>query len=46
MKYINSILRQLSEIDEKITIFFDDFSFTSDSEDFITFKNILDGSVR
>ena len=45
IKYINSILRQLSEIDEKIIIFFDDFSFTSDSEDFITFKNILDGSV-
>lgn len=46
MKYINSILRQLSEIDEKIIIFFDDFSFTSGSEDFITFKNILDESVR
>ena len=45
IKYINSILRQLSEIDEKIIIFFDDFSFTSDSEDFVTFKNILDGSV-
>ena len=46
IKYINSILRQISEIDEKIIIFFDDFSFVADSEDFIIFKNILDGSIN
>ena len=45
MKYINTILRQLEKIDQKTIIFFDDFSFISNSEDFITFKNILDGAV-
>ena len=30
---------------KKLLFFFDDFSFTSNSEDFITFKNLLDGSV-
>ena len=43
--YINSILRQLNNIDQKIIIFFDDFSFAADSHDFIIFKNILDGAV-
>ncbi len=45
LKYINSILRQLNNIDQKIIIFFDDFSFASNSDDFIIFKNILDGAI-
>ena len=45
LKYINSILRQLNNIDQKIIIFFDDFSFAANSDDFIIFKNILDGAV-
>ena len=45
IKDINMILRRLDKIDQKIIIFFDDFSFIANSEDFITFKNILDGSV-
>ena len=45
IKYINSIFRQLDKINQKTIIFFDDFSFTSNSEDFITFKNFLDGPV-
>ena len=45
LKYINFILRQLNNIDQKIIIFFDDFSFSTNSDDFIIFKNILDGSV-
>ena len=45
LKYINSIFRQLNNIDQKIIIFFDDFSFAADSDDFIIFKNILDGAV-
>jgi hypothetical protein len=45
LKYINTILRQLNNIDQKIIIFFDDFSFASNSNDFIVFKNILDGAV-
>ena len=35
LRYINSILRQLNNVDQKIIIFFDDF---------IIFKNILDGA--
>ena len=38
LKYINSILRQLNNIDQKIIIFFDDFSFAANSDDFIIFK--------
>ena len=45
LKYIYTILRQLSNIDQKIIIFFDDFSFSANSDDFIIFKNILDGIV-
>ena len=45
LKYINSNFRQLNSIDKKIIIFFDDFSFASDSDEFIIFKNILDGAV-
>lgn len=46
LKHINVILRQLSRFNKKIIIFFDDFSFVADSEDFIIFKNILDGSIN
>ena len=45
LKYINSIFRQLNNIEQKIIIFFDDFSFAANSDDFIIFKNILDGAV-
>ena len=45
LKYIHSILRQINNIDQKIIIFFDDFSFAANSDDFIIFKNILDGTV-
>ena len=45
LKYINSILRQINNIDQKIIIFFDDFSFSANSDDFIIFKNILDGAA-
>ena len=45
MKYINLILRKLENIDQKVIIFFDDFSFFTNNEDFMTFKNILDGTV-
>ena len=45
LKYINYISRQLNNIDQKIIIFFDDFSFAANSDDFIIFKNILDGAV-
>ncbi len=45
MKYINLILRKLENIDQKVIIFFDDFSFLANNEDFMTFKNILDGTV-
>ena len=46
LKYINYILRQLNNIDQKIIIFFDDFSFAANSDDFIIFKNVLDGAVN
>ncbi len=45
LKYISSILRQLNNIDQKIIIFLDDFSFAANSDDLIIFKNILDGAV-
>ena len=45
LQYINYILRQLNNFNEKIIIFFDDFSFASNSDDFIIFKNILDGAI-
>ena len=45
LKYINSIFRQLTIIEQKIIIIFDDFSFAANSDDFIIFKNILDGAV-
>ena len=45
LKYINSIFRQLNIIEQKIIIIFDDFSFAANSDDFIIFKNILDGAV-
>ena len=46
MKYINTIFRQINNIDQKIIIFFDDFFFAANSDDFIIFKNILDGAVN
>ncbi|MAH89292.1 MAG: hypothetical protein CMJ06_04540 [Pelagibacterales bacterium] len=45
IKFITSILRKLDNINQKFIIFFDDFSFNSESEDFIIFKNILDGAL-
>ncbi len=45
IRYINSILHRLDEVGQKIIIFFDDFSFNTNSEEFITFKNILDGTA-
>ena len=45
MKYINSIFRHLTIIEQKIIIIFDDFSFAANSDDFIIFKNILDEAV-
>ena len=45
LKYINSIFRHLTIIEQKIIIIFDDFSFAANSDDFIIFKNILDGAV-
>ena len=45
LKYINSIFRKLNNIDQKIIIFFDDFSFSANSDDFIILKNSLDGAV-
>ena len=45
IKYLSFIVRTLSETNRKFILFCDDFSFTSNSEDFTLFKNILDGSV-
>ena len=45
IKYLGFIIRILSETNRKFILFCDDFSFTSNNEDFILFKNILDGSV-
>ena len=45
LKYINSIFRHLTIIEQKIIIIFDDFSFAANSDDFIIFKNILDEAV-
>ena len=45
IKFISSILRKLNDINQKFIIFFDDFSFASESEDFMIFKNILDGTL-
>ena len=45
IKYLGFIIRTLSKTDRKFILFCDDFSFTSNNEDFILFKNILDGSV-
>ena len=45
IRYLSSILRKLSNTKTRYIIFCDDFSFSSKSEDFIIFKNILDGTV-
>jgi len=45
IKYLGFIIRTLSKTNRKFILFCDDFSFTSNNEDFILFKNILDGSV-
>lgn len=45
IKYLTLILRILGETNRKFILFCDDFSFASNNEDFILFKNILDGSV-
>ena len=45
IKYLAFIIRALNETNRKFILFCDDFSFTSNNEDFILFKNILDGSV-
>ena len=46
IKYLPKILRNLEKIKEKIIIYCDDFSFEKNSEDFIIFKNTLEGSLR
>ena len=45
IKFINSILRKLDDKNEKFIIFFDDFSFNAESQDFMIFKSILDGTL-
>ena len=45
IKYLSLIIRNLNNTNRKFILFCDDFSFTSNNEDFILFKNILDGSV-
>ena len=46
IKYFPKILRNLEKIRKKIIIYCDDFSFESNSENFIIFKNTLEGSLR
>tara|TARA_B100001989_G_scaffold68663_1_gene46656 strand:- start:11759 stop:12598 length:840 start_codon:yes stop_codon:yes gene_type:complete len=46
IKHLPKILRNLEKIKEKIIIYCDDFSFEKNSEDFIIFKNTLEGSLR
>tara|TARA_E500000178_G_scaffold350828_1_gene410566 strand:- start:1050 stop:1808 length:759 start_codon:yes stop_codon:yes gene_type:complete len=45
VKYLSTILRKISDPKQKFIIFCDDFSFSTENEDFILFKNILDGTV-
>ena len=42
---MSTILRKISDPKQKFIIFCDDFSFSTENEDFILFKNILDGTV-
>ena len=45
IKYLSYILRKLEKFNKKFIIFCDDFSFSTNTKDFVLFKNILDGSV-
>lgn len=45
IRYLNSILRKLESNKKKYIIFCDDFSFLPQDENFILFKNIIDGTV-
>ncbi|MDC3023917.1 ATP-binding protein [Alphaproteobacteria bacterium] len=46
IKYLPKILRLLENEKKKIIIYCDDFSFDSNNESFILFKNTLEGSLR
>ena len=46
IKYLPKILRDLENTKKKIIIYCDDFSFDSNNESFIVFKNTLEGSLR
>ena len=46
IKSLSRIKRELSKKDEKYIIFCDDFSFDIKDENFLLFKNIVDGSAR
>ena len=46
IKYLPKILRNLEKTRKKIIIYCDDFSFESNNENFIIFKNTLEGSLR
>ena len=45
IKHLSFIIRILGKTKRKFILFCDDFSFTTNNDDFILFKNILDGSV-
>ena len=46
IKYLPKILRSLENEKKRIIIYCDDFSFESNDENFILFKNTLEGSLR
>ena len=46
IKYLPKILRILEKKKKKIIIYCDDFSFENNDENFIIFKNTLEGSLR
>ncbi len=45
IKLLNSIIRKLDTKKNRYIIFCDDFSFTSLDENFVLFKNLIDGTV-
>ena len=45
IKYLSFILRKLKKSNRKSIIFCDDFSFSLENENFILFKNIIDGAA-
>ncbi len=46
IKYLPKIIRKLEKNKKKTIIYCDDFSFENTSENFIIFKNTLEGSLR